>query len=80
MQVSNYHFKGETDTCFVEGDVECEYTTDDGEDFPRRKTMVFDTVIVTDKETGVSEFWGEEIPDDMLNFVRDSAEECFEVA
>jgi len=78
--VSNYHFAGEVEDYFVEGDCEVCYITDEGDDIPLRKTMVFDNVIITDKKTGVSEFYGEEVPDDMLNFVRDIADEEFVVS
>jgi hypothetical protein len=80
MQVSNYHFKGSVDGYVVEGECEAEYYTDDHEDIPRRKTMVFDDVVMTDKKTGESEFWDSEIPDDMINCVRDIAENEFVVS
>jgi hypothetical protein len=80
MQISNYHFKGSIDGYVVEGECETEYYTDEREDIPRRKTMVFSDVTITDKKTGEADYCDEEIPDAFLNMVRDIAEDCFEVA
>jgi hypothetical protein len=80
MQVSTYRFTGEIDGYFVEGECECEYFTENGEDIPRLSTMVFDNIIITDKKTGVSEFYGEEVPDDMINVVKSIADEHFIVS
>jgi hypothetical protein len=80
MQISNYHFKGSIDGYVIEGECEVEYYTDEREDIPRRKTMVFSDVTITDRKSGEADYCDDNIPDAFLNLVRDIAEEDFVVA
>jgi hypothetical protein len=80
MQVSNFHFKGDVDGYTIEGDCECEYFTDEGEDIPRRKSMVFSDVQIVDNATGEPVYDGDDIPDEFINLVRDIADDEFIVA
>ncbi len=80
-QMSYYHFDGEIEGYHFDGECECEYLTDgDGEDVPRRHTMAFFDVVMTNKKTGESEYYDEDVPDKFLELIRELAEEEFIVA
>jgi hypothetical protein len=75
--ISNYTFQGENETHFFEGECEVEYKPDGDGGYPLRSTFVFNDVVATNKKTGESEFWDDQVPDDFTNFVKDVAEEKF---
>jgi hypothetical protein len=79
-----FHLNFETETHFGECEVECDYKADPEAEsrhdrfYPLRSTMQFFEIVLTDKRTGTSEEV-DEMPDEIINYAKDAAEEQFEV-
>lgn len=76
MPSTGYHLTAETETHFIEADCEVDYRQEGKERYPIRYRWY--DVIATDKKTGESECWGEDMPDSLLNTATEKAEELFD--
>ncbi len=72
---TSFHVVAETESHFVEADCHVTYRAFGAQYEPT--CFAWDEVIVTSKTTGESEFWGDEMPDGLLNLVTERAEELF---
>jgi len=78
---TGFHVFAETETHIVEADCEVDYTHDAEATHPSDRFYPvryrWYDVFATDKQTGDTEFWGEEMPGSLLNVAREKAEEEF---
>lgn len=78
---TGFHIAAESDTHYIEADCEAEYSIDPEERHKSDRYYItrysWSDVVVTSKATGESEFWGEEMPNDLVTLTKEKAEDEF---
>lgn len=78
---TSFHIQAENATHIIEADCECDFVYDPvapvkaDREYPVRYR--FYDVVVTDRKTGLSEAWGDEMPEDFDIISKEKAEEQF---